>query len=724
VGTGSLILALFLQAAPDTATFADRATRDLVARAVQRHAAADSSVRDYQAALRYRLSFGVGKRRWAAVPPAAVEEQEGRVQWSLPNDLRVDLLGRRGASRLDGVDLSSNFSRPWFVPRTLGDSIRLLGDDTDGARAAPHPLGPGGTALYRYRAGDSLVIVMGAARRRLTIRSIEVTPRPGLSSAVVGKLWVDVATGDVVRFTFRFVGTNLWDEPEGTTARDSAEARRANRIVSRILQIDADLEYALQDDRHWLPFRQRLTGRVTVPIGPDLTVPFEATTTFNDYTINTGQAVAFSVPIPPAGLTADQRRVLRDSLRAERRSGVVPDSLRARDRVGRLPSGGRYQIHRPPVDSMRTYAGWADSLVLDADPVERTRLQDVLGEVAAMAEQLPGEMTGRPGAGLAWERLPDFIRYNRVQGTTLSFVGRTGVPLAFSELVGTARYGLADQRLMATVAYVRDAPSGRFTLRGGRDLVDLDPFTRGLTFGNSLRGILAGRDDGAYALGQGVRLSHERALGLATELTIGALVEDHQSGRTEARAGIPRVFGADGFFTPNAPVREGLATGASVQLDRLGYRGAWTLRGEALAVDGELAGRATLHLRRDLARGWLITRTSLGVATRADVVPQMALRAGGLRTVRGYDFGVASGDALWALQLDIAAPGNDPLKWVGFLDAGQAGKLSAFGAAPLLSGVGVGASILGGLIRAELSHPLTERAGRSLRFDLVFGGVR
>ncbi|MFZ9689040.1 MAG: ShlB/FhaC/HecB family hemolysin secretion/activation protein, partial [Phycisphaerales bacterium] len=117
-------------------------------------------------------------------------------------------------------------------------------------------------------------------------------------------------------------------------------------------------------------------------------------------------------------------------------------------------------------------------------------------------------------------------------------------------------------------------------------------------------------------------------------------------------------------------------------------------------------------------------RTSLGVATRADIVPQMALRAGGLRTVRGYDFGVASGDALWALQLDVARPGNDPLKWVGFLDAGQAGKLSAFGDAPLLSGVGVGVSILGGLIRAEVSHPLTERAGRGLRFDLVFGGVR
>ena len=32
--------------------------------------------------------------------------------------------------------------------------------------------------------------------------------------------------------------------------------------------------------------------------------------------------------------------------------------------------GGRYQVHRPPVDSMRQYADWSDSLVLEQDPVK------------------------------------------------------------------------------------------------------------------------------------------------------------------------------------------------------------------------------------------------------------------------------------------------------------------------------------------------------------------
>lgn len=84
VGSGFVALLALLvgQQASDTTTYADRATRDLVARAVARHSSADTTVRDYQAHLRYRVSFGIGQRRWANVPTAAVEEQDGTVHWS------------------------------------------------------------------------------------------------------------------------------------------------------------------------------------------------------------------------------------------------------------------------------------------------------------------------------------------------------------------------------------------------------------------------------------------------------------------------------------------------------------------------------------------------------------------------------------------------------------------------------------------------------------------
>ena len=191
------------------------------------------------------------------------------VSWSLPNDLRVDILGRREASRLDGVNLTSSFSRPWFVPRTLGDSIRVLGGDAS-SRAAPHPLVEGrrgDLSLRRGRLADHRDAGPHASPSARS-RSRRAT---NAAVAVAGRLWVDTESGDVVRFTFRFVGRELWTLiPMATRRADSVEARRAGRIVQQIVQLDADLEYALQENQYWLPRRQVLSGRVTVPLGGGL----------------------------------------------------------------------------------------------------------------------------------------------------------------------------------------------------------------------------------------------------------------------------------------------------------------------------------------------------------------------------------------------------------------------------------------------------------------------
>lgn len=735
-----LTISALLAGAPasDTTTYADRATRELVARAMLRHHAQDSTVRDYQARLRYRVSFGFGKRKWASVPSVAVEELDARVAWQLPNDLRLDILGRRSATKMEGADITSGFSRPWFVPRTLGDSIRLL-DESGGARAAPHPLAPGADQLYRYAAGDSVVIT--SAGHRVTVRSVTVTPKRNGASYVAGKLWLDVSTGDLARFTFRLVGTEVWSVPESPTPADSVDARRVNAIVSRILQIDADLEYALQNNTYWMPYRQVLAGKVSIPLGVNIVVPFEATTTFDDYTINTGSRITFTARFP-------------DSTRRSRtgRSGVVfnggnrrrpppasasdsaaqrdatvrpPFGRRARDRAGYLPNGGRFQIHRAPADSLKAYTAWGDSLIFDDNPADRQRIRDASADLARLAETLPGDMTGRSYRGISWEKLGEVLRYNRVEGTTLSMTGQMPVPLSFTDLYGTGRIGLADGRLLARVAAVRDAPGGRTTLAVQRDLVDVDPFARGLNFGNSLRGILAGHDDGAYLLAQGARLEFESSWGLGTEFTLGMRAEDQQSVGNSARTAIPRLFGASGYFPLNEPVREGFAIGSLARLDHTGSSLRWMLQGDGLRVGGRTAARLAgeLHLPR-LAGGWLSARFRGGIAEGADSVPQLQLRAGGSNTVRGYDFGVTHGDALWSAQFDLSRPGKGTLKPVFFVDAGQAGNRATFGDAHFLSGAGAGFSLLGGFMRAELSYPLTHRDGRGVRFDLVFGGPR
>lgn len=726
-GLGSLLIlsALARGASPsDTSTYADRATRELVARAMARHHEQDSTVRDYRASLKYRVQFALGKRRWAQLPVAAVEEQAATLQWQYPNDIRVDLLGRRSASRMDGVDINTSFDRPWFVPRMLGDSLRVFGANTP-SRAAPHPLAPGADQFYRYAAGDSLTI--STRTKRVTIRAIAVTPKQAKGAFVTGRLWVDVATGDVARFTFRFVGTELWAIPSSETDGDKAAARRANEIVTRILQLDADLEYALQDDKYWMPFRQVLSGRVSVPI-IEIAVPFEATTTFDDYAINTHQAIVFDAPFPDTVGRRRRSQVTRhapDSLLQDGRSRDIADSLYSRDRAGYLARGGRYQVHRPSTDSLKAYAGWTDTLTFDQSDAERRRIREALTDVENMAEALPPEMTGKPRLGFAWEKIPDIFRYNRVQGTTLSATARTRTPLAYTLAFGTLRYGFADKRVMASVSAVRDAPGGRLTVVLGRDLADIDPFAKGLNFGNSIRGAFTGHDDGAYLLAQGGRLDFETSAGLGSELTLSALAQDQQSVSSRARAAIPRIFDNDGYFSPNAPIREGFAVGAGARLDHTGYLTRWIVAGEGMRVDGEFAGRVTGELRfPELLGGWVASRFKAGAAFGADQVPQMALRAGGVSTVRGYDFGRERGDLMWSAQVDVTRPGKGAVKKSLFLDAGQAGLRDDFGASKVLVGAGVGLSILDGRFRLELSYPITARDGRGLRFDFVFGGIR
>ena len=81
-----LILPAPLHRAPlsDTTTYLDRATQQLVARGMERHRSQDSSVRDYQAKLRYRVSFGFARRKWGDPIPAAVEEQDATWCGSFP----------------------------------------------------------------------------------------------------------------------------------------------------------------------------------------------------------------------------------------------------------------------------------------------------------------------------------------------------------------------------------------------------------------------------------------------------------------------------------------------------------------------------------------------------------------------------------------------------------------------------------------------------------------
>ena len=217
---------LVLQRATDTTIYATPAARVLVERAASRHRARESDVTDYQARLHFRTSFSFGRRAWARIPVAAAEELDAALHWQAPNDLRVDVRGRRGAARDEELDFRTFFTRPWFFPRGVGDSVQLFGQDFP-EQAALHPLAPDGPAWYHYAIVDSQRVVLPQGDP-IRIYNVEVTPRHTGQALVIGFLQVDSATAEVVRFSFRFVGTELW-----VARLDDASARRVEAAPQR-----------------------------------------------------------------------------------------------------------------------------------------------------------------------------------------------------------------------------------------------------------------------------------------------------------------------------------------------------------------------------------------------------------------------------------------------------------------------------------------------------------
>jgi hypothetical protein len=722
-----LALALSLQDTsstihPDTAAFADSATEAVIQAAMVRHQASDQEVHDYSATLRYRASFGLGRRRWARIAPLSVEEQAARITWQAPNDLRVDMVGRRARARSPDYRMQSVFDKPWFVPRGLGDSVRIFGNDFPG-RAAVYPLAAGADQLYHYRLVDSVSVVTPDGRQ-IRLVGVEVEPRRTGYSLTAGRLWLDAASFDVVRFTFRFVGSNIWVTPDAPTRSDSSDAKRANKLISRVLSLDVDLEYALQDRRYWMPFRQSVAGRVELPWFGTLVIPFEAVTTFDEYRINQGQPVVFAVPLPPEGVSQDSVRAFirarRDSIRAEaRRRGRrnTDDDDLAREDAGRWLNG-RYEIHRPPAESLLAYRGWDDSLELDTDPADQLRLRDVSADLERLTAGLPESYTGRPTHGFLRDEVGELVRFNRVQGHTIGAgyqwsLSSTG----FLSLRAVGRIGTSDSRFTGNLTFIREAPGARWTLSGFREVRSDDPFARGNTFSNTLDAIFVGHDDADYELAQGATLTRVGSLGTGVELSTSLGIQDQRSVRREAHSWLNDAIGGTGDFPQNPPIREGAYVTLAAGLDGGFGRTRWTLAGDLTGNESVQVGRLFGSLSRPVGHAVRLPVLTLegGIAT-SDQLPQQLFRLGGLRTVRGFDYGVARGSSFWAAQVDWPLS-RGWLRPVAFADLGQAARPRDLFASPVRAGGGLGLSLLGGILRFDLSHPFTD-GGSGLRFDV------
>ncbi|MFQ5552050.1 MAG: hypothetical protein ACE5FJ_12525, partial [Gemmatimonadales bacterium] len=154
----------------DSITYVDSTTAAVITLARARHYYRDSIIRNYRAITRTRIDAGLGRGRYAFIPPFIAMETVAEVAWQFPGELRVRLLGQRDTSSIGGTEIEGYFDRPWFVPRSVGDSIQLLEGDFP-ENPALHPLAEGAAAFYRYRIMDSLTITIpGRQVRAIGVR--------------------------------------------------------------------------------------------------------------------------------------------------------------------------------------------------------------------------------------------------------------------------------------------------------------------------------------------------------------------------------------------------------------------------------------------------------------------------------------------------------------------------------------------------------------------------
>lgn len=719
-----LALLLWLQApAPH---FADSATALLITRARQRHLQQDAAVHDYQATLITRLDASVGRGAFARLFPLAVDEQKSELSWQAPNDVKVVTIGRRYRTAFRDANVSSSWTHPWFVPRFLGDSIRLLSGEDFPERAAVHPLSPGAEDFYDYAINDSMTLSLpGRTVRAIGVR---VTPVHADASLIAGELWLDAQTAETVRLSFVFVGKRLWTRTIGPTHQDTARADRDDALVQNILRVSADLEYGLYDQRYWLPYRQAVTLDVQLPWFKNLVLPVHFITTFSDVRVNRHQPIEFTVLPPDTTKHGGHRRRGDVTTRCGDSLAVGPraDQLADRAREGCVTvgawAGGRFEVDVPRDSVLLAYDGWTDSLTFDLSGADAERLDEFRRDVLNTLARLPDSLTGQRRFGVAFDRLTDIWRYNRAEGASLGlgYEWRPGVP--FVSVLAKARYAFTDRRVQGSLALRRDGESSRWEAVLFREMRDADRMAAGLTFSNSVTALSLARDDGDYVFMQGGELSYQRLLGPAVDLTLEARVADESAPRSLAHDAFNELLGGKGAFQANGPVAPGRYVVTSAEVTGGGLELEWKAGVEGTAGDRQ-QGRGWIGVTARTSPGSRFGVTASGWAGMGagDSVPQRQFRLGGLRTLRGYPAGTFRGASAWTASLDVGYAGG-VLAPVVFVDAGQvAPRLARFSGQPAFS-FGAGLSLLGGVVRLDVARPVAPEA--RWRLNLTLGARR
>ncbi len=644
----------------------------LVDRAVERRrdAFADTLLRDWSARAHGFVFFLGQIGEDLAEPPRLIksDQLELEVYWRAPNRSKQRIIGWRDRRDLP-TDIAYHRDHLGIAMNNFPDQIRL--GEGDEVRDVPHPVSAQGPKLYEFALVDSTTIAL--PDREIRVYELRFRPRDFRAPRVIGSVFVDVATADVVRMTFSFT--------------------RAAYLDDQLEDITVAAENSLWAGQWWLPLRQEIEIRrratfLDFPARGVIRGRFE----IDGYVFNQGIDPAVFARGGPE-ITAAPRAVL--------------DSF--------------------------PWTGPLDSAVRDvARPANLEDFDRVRAQATDMA--MGHVITGLRQHQLAGASVSDFAHVNRVEGLALGIGAATRSADEATEL--RARVGVGTATGLFTGGLALSSRRGAWTLRLAgsrevRDLGDMPVISRAI---NSISAQELGADYGDYFLATVGSVSLTRSLGAKGSALFEVSFERIDSltaGATWSRGAYSRANpGADpGNYvmarfalaqrTPSFASSRDLSGRLALEL---GVRPGDVLQGPAAGTHNPGYARAFGELRWQLPAGatTLLLRAAGGYGT-AMLPRHRAFALGGRGTLLGETFrgfggrAMAWGAAEWRLPVGIpelklgsfAGTGRTltlaPNVAVGWVGKPVAGLFTAPSGDPVVS-LGLGAAWFHDLVRFDLGY--------------------
>ena len=721
--------------------FLDPAARDLFVRAFDGWSEIGANIERYTARIDQRIAAALRtplKDRVIYHGETAV-----RTFWERGRRPVVQLLGSR--ARYPGrslfmreADLGWLEEIPFDGPFAPGSDRLFVGTGDGAGYFIPasdgylaHPLGEGADTLYRFRSGDTTAITFPDGRQQAAVR-LEVIPRRSDPHLVSGTLWIDPASGALVRGVYRVARRLDMAREFPDEIGRTLEYRMVPGLL-KPLTVDIRLvvvEYSLWERRLWMPRMVRYEGQVAagavkVPMSIDYLYRIESATQ-RDAAEGEGAETAVEAPggesreeVPPG-----------------------PDPAWVAQLVRELSEEGGVRYRAVSEDELDPRPGRALTWIAPVDPgvlEESPHLPPPIWEKApgflteSDVEEYVRELAGIPVAPmrglvadlhLGWER-PDLLRYNRIEGPAAGARLELAVHGSYG-LEATGFYGFADRRPKVRMTLERATLLRRMGLGAYRELRATETGSGYLGPGNSLDALLFGRDNGEYFGATGADFTWGPPATARQSFVVRAYAERQSPVASNTGFALVRAFDEEWDFRPNVAADEVDEVGgegrlspwwgedserAELGVDVFGRIAAWRRAGDAGDETARSYAQASATVTAIVplwASGWQRTRLGFEFAgghTWGAAPIQRSWFLGGPGSLRGHPASILSGPSFLRGRSELSGT----FEWLGaslFMDAGWAGAAGEFDASGLLHGAGAGVSLLDGVVRIDLSRAL------------------